>query len=232
MAASEDRTGKNVLFVLKDAATGETERVVDCAAPPVATAEEPAPRPRSKRVEVRHAKAPRANVVLILQDADTGEVVKVVEAHNIVTTDGSTYYAQRGSTMVPTSTFWKGKLALASSYNATEAVTRTINNLIFTSGTTGIQSFDSGYPKVADGDTDNTGAGTGILTYRRTYSTSQGNFTIKALGIVKHDWITNPAGSAALRKILNYVTLATAQRITKTSSQTLKVFVNHTFTGV
>ncbi len=193
---------------------------------------EKAPRASSKRVEIRHAKAPKANVILILQDAETGRVERIVEAHNIVTADGGAYYAQRGSTMVPTNTFYRGKIALASSYLVAEAGgAQTLNSLTFGGGTTGIQSFDATYPRVNDSDSDNTGAGVSILTYRTTYSTSEGNFTIKALGIARHDWITNPAGSAALRKILNYVTLP-SPFITKTSSQTLKVFVNHTFTGV
>jgi hypothetical protein len=188
----------------------------------------------------RTAEAPKArersgihgNVLLILKDAATGRVEKTVFAENKVTNDGLEYYAESGTNSVPTYTFWAGKLALASSYQTLEAsggATATLNMLIFTSGTSGIRNFDSGYPKTNDTDSDNTGAGVRVATYRRTYSTSQANFTIKALGICRNGATTNPAASATLRKILNYLTLATAERITKTSSQTLKVFVNHTF---
>lgn len=199
------------------------------------TAPQESQRPITKRVEVRSApQKVRTNVILILQDAETGKTIRTVECHNAVTLDGAEYYAERGAAETPTYTFNKGKLALASSYNATESVVaaRTLNNLIFTSGTTGIQSFDSGYPKTTDSDTDNTGSGVRVASYRRTFSTSQGNFTIKALAIVRHGWTTNPAASASLRKILNYVTLSVAQQITKTSSQTLKVFVNHTMSPI
>jgi hypothetical protein len=185
------------------------------------------------KVVVTHRPAAKKdNVIFVLQDAATGRVERVVRGANIVTNDGAQYYAQRGANATPTYTFNAGRLALASSYNATEAVTRTLNNLIFTSGTTGIKTFDSGYPKTNDTDSDNTGSGVRVVTYRRTYATSEANFTIKALGIVRAGWTTNPSGSASLRKILNYLTLSAAQQITKTSSQTLKVFVNHSYTGV
>lgn len=205
-------------------------------------ANEDVPRKSSKRVEIYHrraktveraAKVPvRENVILMLQDAATGQVQQIVEAANLVTNEGAEYYAERGAPDASvTYTFNKGKLALAFSYRSTEAATRTLNDLVFTT-LSGIQSFDSTYPKTTDSDTDNTGSGVRVVTYRRTYTTSQGNFAIKALGIARHNYTTNPAGSASLRKVLTYITLATAQRITKTSSQTLKVFVNHTFAGV
>lgn len=174
----------------------------------------------------------RANVLLILKDAATGRVEKVVEAHNLVTNDGAQFYAKKGAGETPTYTFNAGKLALASSYKGTESATRTLGFLTFGSAnTSGIRNFDAGYPKTNDSDTDNTGAGVRVVTYRRTYTTSEANFTIKALGICRNGATTNPAAAASLRVLLNYLTLATSERITKTSSQTLKVFVNHSFAG-
>jgi len=197
------------------------------------SSEEPT-RPITKRVEVRHApQKVKTNVILILQDADTGRVLRTVEVHNAVTLDGGEYYAERGAAETPTYTFNAGKLALAASYRQAESVVaaRTLNDLVFTT-LSGIQSFDSTYPKTTDSDTDNTGSGVRVVTYRRTYTTSQGNFTIKALAVCRNGYTTNPASSASLRKILNYVTLSVAQQITKTSSQTLKVFVNHTMSPI
>lgn len=184
----------------------------------------------TKKVSVRH---PVANVVMVLKDAETGKVLRVVESHNRVVAEGTKYYAQRGANETPTYTFNAGKLALASSYRVTEAsgTAQTLNSLVFTSGTSGIRAFDSTYPKTNDSDTDNTGAGTSVATYRRTYTTSEANFTIKALAICRAGATTNPAAASALRKILNYLTFSAAEQITKTSSQTLKVFVNHTFSG-
>jgi hypothetical protein len=193
-----------------------------------------------KSVTVTHTQAPKrrdgplriqTNVVLLLKDAKTGRVERVVEAHNLVTNDGAQYYAERGAAQTPLYTFNLGRFALASSFKFTEAATRTLNDLVF-STLSGIKTFDSGYPKTNDTDTDNTGAGVRVVTYRRTYATTQANFTIKALAVCRAGFTTNPASSASLRKILNYLTLSVAEQITKTSSQTLKAFINHTFAGV
>lgn len=190
-----------------------------------------------KSVTITHGAPQRVKgeFILLLQDAETGRVEKIVSAQNKVTNDGAEYYAKRAALVSSASsgfyTFSKGKIALASSYKSNESATATIGFMTFGGGTTGIQSFDSGYPTVSDSDTDNTGSGVRVVTYRRTYTTAQGNFTIKALGIVRNGWITNQAGQASLRKILNFVTLAASEQITKTSSQTLKVFCNHTFAG-
>lgn len=185
----------------------------------------------AKNVVIKHGKPVRANVLLVLQDAATGRVEKIVHAKNLVTNDGAEYYAEQGANETPTYTFYAGKLALASSYKFVENPARTLNDLVF-STLSGIQSFDATYPKTSDSDVDNTGSGVRVATYRRTYTTAQANFTIKALAIARNGATTNPAASASLRKILNYVTFSVAQQITKTASQTLKAFVNHTFVGV
>ncbi len=184
-----------------------------------------------KVVTIRHGQV-RANVLLVLQDAATGRVEKIVHAKNLVTNDGAKYYAQKGANETPTYTFNLGKLALASSYLAAEVATATLGLLTF-STLTGIKTFDSGYPKTTDPDTDNTGSGVRVVTFRRTYTTAQANFTIKALAITRPVYTLNTSNANSLaRKILNYLTLSVAQQITKTSSQTLKAFVNHSFAGV
>ena len=174
----------------------------------------------------------KGNVIMILQDAATGRVEKIVEAHNIVTDAGDQYYAERAckTPAAVVYTFHRGKLGIAASYRQSEGKAVTYGAFTFGGGWTGVQSFDSGYPKTSDTDTDNTGSGADIVTYRRTYSTSQGNYTIKALGIVRFGATTTAA--VTLRYLLNYVTLSVAQQVTKTNSQTLKVFVNHTMNGV
>lgn len=177
-------------------------------------------------------KGGRANILLILKDAATGRVERVVHGKNIVTNAGDQYYAERACETPAAAiySFHRGKLAVAASYRQVEGKAVTYGSFTFGGTWTGIQSFDSGYPKVSDTDVDNTGAGVDIVTYRRTYSTAQANYTIKALGIVRFGATTSAAVS--LRYLLNYITLSAAQQITKTSSQTLKVFVNHTFNGV
>lgn len=98
------------------------------------------------------------------------------------------------------------------------------------SSLSGRQRFDSGYPKTNDSDTDNTGRTADAVTYKRTYTTAQANYTIKAIGICQ---LNCSSGSAAgVRQLLSAKTLSTAQQVTKTSSQTLVLYVNHTFLGV
>jgi len=204
------------VMCLQNAETGEFEGRVET---------EPKPH---EPIFVENPKGGRANVLLVLQDAATGRVEKVVEAKNIVTTSGNQYYAEKSAGQTPAMTFNKGKLTIASSYKSTETNTRTYGDFVLTTFN-GTQSFDSGYPKTSDTDTDNTGSGATVVTYRRTYTTSQGNITIKALGVSRFGATTTAAVS--LRKLLNYITLSSAQFVTKTSSQTLKAFINHTFLG-
>lgn len=181
----------------------------------------------STLVTVTHKPATsKMNVLLVLQDAATGRVERVVEGHNVVTLKGDQYYAEKGANQTPAWTFNLGRFIIAQSYKGTASTTKTYGDFVFTTFS-GIKTFDSGYPKTNDTDTDNTGSGVRVVTWRRTYTTAQGNFTIKALGIGRAGATTTAAVS--LRFLLNFITLTTAQRVTKTSSQTLKAFVNHSF---
>lgn len=213
------RSTTGPLLVVKDAATDETVRVMN---------PEPKPRP-SEPVYVGNPKPGRANILLILQDASTGRVEKIVEAQNVVTIRGNQFYAERSAGQTPTWTFQSGRFVVASSYRVNEApTTNTYGNFVLTTFS-GTQAFDGGYPKTSDTDTDNTGSGATVVTWRRTYTTAQANITIRALGICRAGATTTAAVS--LRYLLNYITLSTAQRVTKTASQTLKAFINHTMLG-
>ena len=174
----------------------------------------------------------KEQVVVVLKDAATGKVLMRHELEpNIVTNEGDKYYAQRGAASTPSYTFNKGMLVVAKSYARAATKVATFRDFkgIATS-LTGRQSFDSGYPKTNDSDTDNTGRTADAVTYKRTYSTSQANYTIKALGICRFQATSN--GAANSRVLLSYKTLSAAQQVTKTSSQTLVVYVNHTFNGI
>ena len=93
---------------------------------------------------------------------------------------------------------------------------------VTTEDTEGRLAVDSGYPQTDDPDTDNTLGGVDVVTWRYSYGTTEGNITdIAELAIV--DVLT--AATAALCHALFGSTF------TKTSSDTLKVFVNHTFNG-
>jgi hypothetical protein len=176
-------------------------------------------------------------VVLVVKDAATGKVIRREEVGpNIVTTYGDKYYAQRGAGTLSgnsvTRTFSAGMMVVAQSFQiAVPGKTSTFRQFTGIATTlTGRQLFDSGYPKTADSDTDNTGRTADAVTYKRTYSTTQANYVIKALGVCQRN--VSSGSSAGLRELLSAKTLSVAQQITKTGSQTLVVYVNHTFQGV
>lgn len=172
----------------------------------------------------------KEQVVIVTKDAATGRVLKRVElAPNIVTNEGDKYYAQRGAAATPTYTFNAGMMVVAKSYTVAATKVATFGRFVVTTYT-GRKAFDATYPKTADTDTDNTGRTADAVTYKRTYTTSEANYTIKALGICRRNATT--AASSASKVLLSYKTLSSAQQITKTSSQTLVVYVNHTFNGV
>ena len=178
----------------------------------------------------------KETVVLVLRNAHTGKIDLVRDiGPNIVTNAGDRYYAQRGAAETPTVTFnanGGGQMIVAASYNATAAKTRTFGNfkLATLSGAktyNGRKTFDSGYPKTADTDSSNTGRTVDAVTYKVTYGTTVANTLIKALGICRHS-----AATGIKATLLSYRTLTTAQRVNKTSSQTLTVYVNHLMNGV
>ena len=180
-------------------------------------------------------------VVLVVKD-DNGKVIRREEiGPNIVTTFGDKYYAELGGRnsgnaflATPAITFYRGMLIVAKSYGAGAGAPGKLSTFRGFTGIatslTGRQSFDAGYPKTADTDTDNTGRTADALTYKRTYTTAQANYTIKAVGICQFK--ASSGSAAGVRQLLSAKTLSAAQQVTKTSSQTLVVYINHTFQGV
>jgi len=171
----------------------------------------------------------------VVKDPITGRVLQRVEVGpNIVTNFGDKYYAQRGAVEAVTRTFSGGMMVVAKSFGAgSGAPSKTSTFRGFTgiaTTLTGRQAFDATYPKTNDSDTDNTGRTADAVTYKRTYTTLQANYTIKALGICQNGCSSGSA--AGVRELLSAKALTAAQQITKTASQTLVVYVNHTFLGV
>jgi len=87
------------------------------------------------------------------------------------------------------------------------------------------KAIDSNYPKTNDGDSDNTGAGTDIVTWLTSWTTSDFNAT-SIIGGCIHVGAASPANGT---KLLTHFTITSFD---KTASDTLKIFVNHTFNGV
>jgi hypothetical protein len=159
-------------------------------------------------------------VIAVLENKKTGNK-KIIHGVNIVTNDGDTYYAQSACGETPDDDFdaAAGGLRLGSD-NTTPTKTDTdVTTFLAGSG----HALDATYEQTDDQDSDNTGAGVDIVTWRYSYLTSEGNVS----GIIEGAIVDNrTTPTAALTHFLF------AASFNKTSSDTLKVFVNHTFNGV
>ncbi|MFM7795178.1 MAG: hypothetical protein ACKO7N_00240, partial [Candidatus Nitrosotenuis sp.] len=143
---------------------------------------------------------------------------------NIVTDSGDLFYAQKGAGESPTSDFAgaNGRMELRTG-SVTPAKGDTYTN-VTTPVTASRKVIDAGYPKTNDSDTDNTGAGTDIVTWRTSWTT--GDFSASAIiGGCIHVGGSSPVSAT---KVLTHFSITSFD---KTSSDTLKIFVNHTFNG-
>ena len=116
--------------------------------------------------EINMRTNPELNICIVKTNTITGEKTWHY-GKNIVTNDGDLYYAQQAvETGTPTSDFGgsNGRMELRTG-SATPAKADVFTQ-VTTPIPTSIQEIDSGYPKVNDNDSDNTGAGTDIVTWR------------------------------------------------------------------
>ncbi len=166
----------------------------------------------------------RGSVVFVLKNEETGEK-RTFHSKNIVTNDGDIYYAEAGALASPTNTFGNSGTGIMILGTAGNAPAKDSNFGDFTTEAAAgaRKSWDSTYPLVDDPDGDNTGAGVDITTYRVSYGTGDANSS----GIDRVCIANNGVSSG--NPLLMYSTISS---VNKTASDTLKVFVNHTFNGV
>ena len=145
----------------------------------------------------------------------------VVPGINIVTNDGDVWYAQRGAGETVGDDFLHANAGLRLGNNNTAPTKSDTDVTAFLSGTA--IARDSGYPKTDDDDARNVSdADVNVLTWRYSYGTSDGN----ASGIIEGAIVDNrTTPTAALTHFLF------AEAFSKTTSDTLAVFVNHELTG-
>ena len=177
------------------------------------------------------------NVVRVLSFPEytpTGKIDMIKEfdyTHNLVTNDGEIYYAKLGAGEAAATNEDYGGTGSGTGYfdmsttAYTEDETNTYNEYDVSgtgSITNSIQTFTAGYPKTNDtGDADNTGDATDAVSYAVNYSAASWNDTDVEQGCI-HD-NSSPATSTKLLSVFSFTSFA------KTSSDTLKVFVNHAF---
>jgi len=167
---------------------------------------------------------PDLNICIVRENQDTGDKTWLY-AKNIVTNDGDLYYAQKSVGGTPTTDFGgsDGRMELRTG-SATPAKDDVYSD-VTTPVTASRKAKDSGYPKTADDDSDNTGSGTDIVTWRTSWTTSDFNATA-IIGGCFHAGGASPASGS---KLLTHFSITS---FNKTASDTLKIFVNHTFNGV
>lgn len=172
-----------------------------------------------RRNPLREGVQVAGQILALLTHQPSGEILKI-RGLNIVTNDGDVYYAQSAVAETPTDDFDAAAAGFRLGTSAT-APTKTDTD-VTTENSAGRKATDATYPQTDDQDADNTGAGTDIVTWRVSYTVSEANITGIQEGAIV-DERTTP--TAALTHFL-------MTSFTKTSSDTLKIFVNHTMNGV
>ena len=146
--------------------------------------------------------------------------------HNLVTNDGEIFYAKKGAGETPATNenFASGSFDMGTTaYTEAEGDTYNEYDVSGASSISGsIQTFTSGYPKTNDtGDTDNTGDATDAVSYAVNYAAAAWNDTDVEQGCIHNN--SSPVSATKLLSVFSFTSFA------KTSSDTLKVFVNHAF---
>lgn len=165
---------------------------------------------------------PKHKNVLCVLDGPGGK--QLLAAKNIVTNAGDVYYAERGAAETPANAFDRLSLSSVDFSPAPAKATDAGDLASVISGAT--SAMESGYPKTNDADADNTGAGTDIITWLASYAKGDFNDTDIEDGCIHVNGATFGSGSDPLLTAFSMTSFA------KTADDTLKVFVNHTVSGV
>lgn len=169
--------------------------------------------------------APVHNNVLLILGNRSGK--RLVLAHNIVTNDGDTYYAQKAVDEAPTNSF--ANLYL-SSVDWSPAPAKDTDTDDLASVIAGAEKAPTAnYPQTDDPDADNTGAGVDIVTWKYEYTKGDFNDPDIDAGAIAAAGVTSWGANAGVDPVLTAFDLTAFE---KTADDTLKVFVNHQMAGV
>lgn len=155
---------------------------------------------------------------------------------NLVTNDGDIFYAKQAAEETPASNEdFKTSACVLQNPSSADTIAKTdaygqVTDPITTTGA--VRGLTATYPKTADSDSDNTGASADAISYRFDWATNQidtsaGNPITG--GAIYDVGQTSPVSATKILTHWNFTSPATFH---KTSTDTLKLFVNHTFNGV
>ncbi len=191
-----------------------------------------------ERTEKRIADVMRAmgyNVLAVLERSGRFPLLipgrkVIVHGRNIVGNEGDKYYAQKSCGESPTNAFTTlelGKNDVTSNGWAATHPNKTSDRSHMNSKIASTQkAVTSGYPKTADADADNTGAGEDVISWAFSYTKTDFNATGIVAGLIT---VASPGASAAL---LTGFYFGAPTAFDKTADDTLKIFVNHAPNGV
>jgi len=158
------------------------------------------------------------NVIAVLKKADGTK--KVLFAKNIVTDEGDKWYAQKACGETPTNNF--NTMVLGNGTQPTWGKSSTYDDL--GSPISGSEkTVSSGYPKTNDDDTDNTGAGADVVTWKFEWGKTDFSATGINQAVIT---VASPGTGSPILTGFNFTS-----SFDKTENDTLKVFVNHTMNG-
>ncbi len=177
--------------------------------------------------ELDHVIDRNFNVIAVKQNEEGKLIIPAIEpriilAHNIVGNCGDLHYAQRAAQETVTNSF--AYTYMCTSLLAGLAKTHTTSDFVIV-GSSG-KAQDGGYPQTDDGDADNTGAGVDIVTWLASWTAADFNQTGITDGLIANSGDADVGGAV----LLTGFTFASS--FNKESTDTLKVFVNHTMNGV
>ena len=177
---------------------------------------------------------PKNNICLVVSHLDGSK--DWWYGSNLVTNDGDIFYAKQAASETPASNenFYASACVLQNPASA-DTIAKTdaygqVSSPITTTGA--VRPLTATYPKTADADSDNTGASADAISYRFDWATNQidtsaGNPITG--GAIYDVGQTSPVTGTKILTHWNFTSPATFH---KTSTDTLKLFVNHTFNGV
>jgi flagellin-like hook-associated protein FlgL len=167
-------------------------------------------------------------VIAVKENVYTG-VKLIYETTNLVTNDGDKFYAEIAvdgcSTGSVTNDFTNSTAGIHLGSGTTGSGVKTdtdVNAECTGNSIAGRQVHTTGYPRVGDTDADNTGDGVDIVTWLYSYTTTEGNVTKINEGAI----VDSLTGASAALTHWDF-----GSTFDKTSADTLKIFVNHTFLG-
>jgi len=177
---------------------------------------------------------PKNNICLVVTHEDGSK--DWWYGSNLVTNDGDIYYAKKAAGETPASNENFGASAcVLQNPSSADTIAKTdaygqVSNPITTTGA--VRPLTATYPKTNDGDSDNTGASADAISYRFDWATTQINTASGnpiTGGAIYDVGQTSPVSATKILTHWNFTSPATFH---KTSTDTLKLFVNHTFNGV